>query len=413
MSPTEFIQMARFRYKAVSSTGEVVQGETDAATRQAVVKWLHERGQTPIRAEELNGRAGIAFPVRFRVGSDHLPDATVTLVTRQLATLLQAGLPIDRALLLISDSDGEPRRQRFVTRLLDSIRGGMSLSESLLQHKESLPPYYIGLVRAGEAGGTLDSVLLRLADVLERSQSLKESVRSAMYYPLFVLAMSVLTLTVLLTVVVPEFRPLFDQGAKIPAAMATVLIVSDLISEYGLGILAVVVFAIWLLRYQLKRPAGRMLRDRWMLATPLLGSIATKVEVARFARTFGTLLANGVVVLNAITIATGTIGNQVIASAIADIASRLRRGEGLAVPLMECGVIPRLAVQLVQVGEESGQLDAMLLRVADIYDEEVRRSLQKVFSLLVPVLTVCLGLVVAGIVGSMLAAIFSIYDIAM
>jgi general secretion pathway protein F len=405
--------MVKFRYKAVTSTGELVEGEIDAATRQAVVTWLHEQGQTPIRAHELSDRAGKAFATRFRIGTDRVPDAAVTLATRQLATLLRAGLPIDRALALLDDSEEEPRRRRFITHLLDSVRTGMSLSEALLQHKESLPPYYIGLVRAGEAGGTLDTVLLRLADVLERSQSLKESVRSAMYYPLFVLAMSALTLTVLLTVVVPEFRPLFDQGAQIPATMAVVLAVSDVIRELGLAIVLSIVLVIWLLHYQLNRPAGRLLRDRWVLAMPLLGTIATKIEVARFARTFGTLLANGVVMLNALTITAGTIGNQVIASAIGGIASRLKRGEGLAVPLMEAGVFPRMAVKLVQVGEESGQLDVMLLRVAEIYDEEVRRSLQRIFSLLVPVLTVCLGLLVAGIVGSMLVAILSTYDLAM
>ena len=405
--------MAKFRYKAVTSTGELVEGEIDAATRQAVVTWLHEQGQTPIRAQELTGRASSAFATRLRIGTDRVPEAAITLATRQLATLLRAGLPIDRALALLDDSEEEPRRRRFITQLLDSVRIGMSLSEALLHHKESLPPYYIGLVRAGEAGGTLDTVLLRLADVLERSQSLKESVRSAMYYPLFVLAMSVLTLTVLLTVVVPEFRPLFDQGAQVPVAMAVVLAVSDVIRRLGLVMLALIVLLILLLRYQLNRPAGRLLRDRWVLAMPLLGPIATKIEVARFARTFGTLLANGVVMLNALTITAGTIGNQVIASAIGGIATQVKRGEGLAVPLMESGVIPRLAVQLVQVGEESGQLDAMLLRVADIYDEEVRRSLQRIFSLLVPVLTVCLGLLVAAIVGSMLVAILSTYEIAM
>jgi len=405
--------MTKFRYKAVTSTGEVVEGETDAATRQAVVTWLHEQGQMPIRAEELSARAGKAFAMRLRTGTDRVPDAALTLATRQLATLLHAGLPIDRALTLLDDSEAEPRRRRFIAQLLDSVRTGMSLSEALLQHKESLPPYYIALVRAGEAGGTLDTVLLRLADVLERSHSLKESVRSAMYYPLFVLAMSVLTLAVLLTVVVPEFRPLFDQGAQIPAAMAVVLAVSDAIRNLGLAIVAAIMLLIWLLRHQLSRPAGRLLRDRWMLAMPLLGTIATKIEVARFARTFGTLLANGVVVLNALTIAAGTIGNQVIASAIGGIAGRLKRGDGLAVPLMESGVFPRMAVKLVQVGEESGQLDIMLLRVAEIYDEEVQRSLQRIFSLLVPMLTVCLGLLVAGIVGSMLVAILSIYEIAM
>jgi general secretion pathway protein F len=404
--------MARFRYRAVTASGDLVEGETEAVTRQAVVKWLHEQGQLPIRAEEVSARSASRGPVGLlRFSRDRLPPATVTLITRQLATLLRAGLPIDRALAILDEREDEPRKRRFMKRLLESVRGGMTLSDALLQHKDSLPPYYIGLVRAGEAGGTLSTVLLRLSEVLEQSQTLRESVRSAMYYPIFVLVMSVLTLTVLLTLVVPEFRPLFEEGAKIPAAMAFVLAISDLIRHFGWALVAAIIILILALRYQFSRPAGRLFRDRCLLAMPLLGPIATKVEVARFARTFGTLLANGVVMLNALTITVGTIGNQVIAAGIGGIATRLKRGEGLAVPLMESGVVPRLAVQLVQVGEESGQLDEMLLRIADIYDEEVRRSVQRIFALLVPVLTVCLGLLVAAIVGSMLVAILSTYEI--
>jgi len=248
--------------------------------------------------------------------------------------------------------------------------------------------------------------------VLERAQELRESVRSAMYYPAFVLVMSLLTLVVLFTVVVPQFRPLFkENGAATPTPMAIIIGLSDGLQSYGwVVLLAVVAFAI-VMRVQLSRPAGRLQRDRWLLHAPIVGQLVTKVEVSRFARTLGTLLANGVVVLNALSITAETIGNRGVAEAIEGIGGRLKRGEGLTTPLMETGVFPRLAVQLIQVGEESGQLESMLLRVADIYDEEVKRGLQRIISLLVPVVTIFLGVLVAAIIGSMLTAILSTYDL--
>jgi general secretion pathway protein F len=224
--------------------------------------------------------------------------------------------------------------------------------------------------------------------------------------------MSLLTLVVLFTVVVPQFRPLFKEGgAAPPTPMAIIIALSDALQHYGWAMLLALVAIVIVVRLQISRPAGRLRRDQWLLRAPILGQLVMKVEVARFARTFGTLLANGVVVLNALSITAGTIGNRFVAEAVNGIAGRLKRGEGLAVPLMETGVFPRLAVQLIQVGEESGQLETMLLRVADIFDEDVKRSLQRVISLLVPAVTILLGFIVAAIIGSMLTAILSTYDL--
>lgn len=405
--------MARYRYKAVTSAGEIVEGVIDAADCQAVVDRLHAQGSTPIRAEESAVRSVRSLSL-FGRRRRRLDPTTVMHATRELATLLGAGLTVDRALSVLEEISDDDAVRGFLDSVLQSVRGGATLAEALMPHKESLPAYYIGLVRAGEAGGALESVMARLAEALERAQALRESVRSAMYYPAFVLIMSVLTLAVLFTLVIPEFRPLFeDSEHPIPTSMAAILAISDGLKAYWWIVVAALLAIIFAFRRYLATGEGRRRFDRRILRTPLAGDLITKLEVARFSRTLGTLLANGVMVLNALSITTEGISNRSIAQAITDLANRLKRGEGLAVPLTETGIFPRVAVQLVQVGEESGQLEAMLLRIADIYDEEVKRTLQRLLAMLVPVMTIFIGIFVAGIIATMLTAILSTYEFAM
>ena len=404
--------MPRFRYKAVTPTGEVVEGALEAASRTAAIDQLRGQGHMPIRADALAERSAARWwqkPIRLSRG---LTQPDIILITRQLATLLQAGLPLDRALAMIAELEPEGPRLAFVNDVLEAVRGGTPLAEALTARSAVLPPFYIGMVRAGEAGNTLDSVLARLADTLERAQALREGVRSAMYYPAIVIVVAVATLVLLLTAVVPEFKPLFeDSGATLPTPMAVLLAVGDFLQAWWWALVAAVVALVLAIRAHNRQPQGRLRWHRWLLRLPLFGELVIKVEVARFARTLGTLLANGVTALAAFSIATGAIGNRAVARAVESTGGRLKRGEGLARPLRELPLFPRLAAQLVQVGEDSGQLEQMLLKVADIYDEEVRRTLQRLVSLLVPLVTIGLGLLVAGIIGTMLTAILATYDL--
>jgi general secretion pathway protein F len=404
--------MPRFRYKAVTSTGEIVEGALEAPSRSAVIDRLRGQGHMPIRAEALAERAGAGWwrhPIRL---SHRLSQVDVILITRALATLLQAGLPLDRALTMIAELESEGPRLQFLHGLLEAVRGGVPLAEALSAQKAPLPSFYIGMIRAGEAGNTLDTVLTRLADTLERAQALREGIRSAMYYPVIVLVVAGATLVLLLTAVVPEFKPLFeDSGQALPFAMAVLLGTGDFLTAWWWALLAGAVALVLAVRQHNRQPQGRLRWDRWIGRMPLLGDLTLKVEVARFARTLGTLLGNGVTALPAFAIAVGAIGNRWVARTIEGASGRLQRGEGLARPLLETGVFPRLAAQLVQVGEESGQLEPMLLRVADIYDEEVKRTLDRMLSLLVPIVTIGLGLLVAGIIGAMLTAILGTYDL--
>ena len=404
--------MTRFRYKAVTSKGEIVEGALEAPNRSAVIDRLRHQGHLPIRADALVEPDQIPWwrrPIRL---TNKLTDSDVILFTRQLATLLQAGLPIDRALGTMAELEAEGPRRVLVRNVLETVRGGMPLADALIAQKASMPPFYVGMVRAGEAGNTLDSVLARLADALERAEALREGIRSAMYYPVIVLFVALVTLVLLLTAVVPEFKPLFeDRGAELPLAMAWLLGISDFLANWWWALIAVVVGAGMAHRYHNRQPAGRLRRDRWLIRIPLLRELLIKIEVARFGRTLGTLLANGVTAVPAFSIAAGAIGNREMRRVIEGVSSRLQRGEGLALPLRDTGLFPPLAAQLAQVGEDSGQLEPMLLKVADIYDEEVRRTLQRLMTLLVPVVTIGLGLLVAAIIAAMLSAILSTYDL--
>jgi general secretion pathway protein F len=404
--------MPWYVYKAVSADGEVLEGELEAADRSAVVERLRSQGHVPIRAEERKGGGGGVAWRRVSRRGGGVGASEVALLTRELSILLQSGLALDRALTTLSTLARAGPVRRLVDRILERVRGGASLAEALEAQGEVFPSYYAGMVRAGEAGGALEAVLARLADTLERAQSLRESVKSALLYPVLVVILAVLSLVVLMTLVVPRFRPLFeDSGAALPLITQVVIGASDLMRDFWWLLAGLLVLGVVLLRRHNATAAGRLRWDRWLLSWPLLGELLLKIEVARLSRTLGTLLANQVNVLNALSMSMGSLGNRAVIAGLSELRGRLAKGDGLAAPLAEAGIFPVLAVQLIQVGEESGKLHEMLLRVASIYDEEVRRTMDRLLALLVPLVTIVLGLVIALIIGSMLAAILSAYDL--
>ncbi len=404
--------MPRFSYKAATASGEVIEGEIDAADRQAVIDRLRSQGHVPIRAEEKARGLGAGLWIGFPIGAGRVGPKDIALLTRELATLLQAGLPLDRSLSVLRDLVRTGPSRTLVERVQDEVRGGAALADALEARPEVFPSYYIGMVRAGETGGNLEGVLVALADSLERTQALRENISSALMYPILVVVIAVLSLIVLMTAVIPEFRPLFEgSGAELPLLTQIVIAVSDFVGAYwwalALGILALVL----LVRRHNSDPKGRLRWDRWVLGLTYLGDLILKVEVARLARTLGTLSKNGVNLLDALSMTIGTVENRAVAEALDEVRLRLAKGEGLGRPMAETSIFPTLALQLIQVGEESGALEDMLLRVADIYEDEVQRSLQRLLSLLAPLITIILGVVIAVIIGSMVAAILSAYDL--
>ncbi|MDQ3563013.1 MAG: type II secretion system F family protein [Pseudomonadota bacterium] len=405
--------MALYRYKAANPEGEVLEGELEARDQAAAIERLQSLGYIPIRAEEtLAGGARRSGWITLR-RSKRLSQAQLVALTQELATLLRARLPLDRALEVLIDLSGQGTAGQLLTRIREGVHGGATLSAAMEAQSGVFSRLYLNMLRAGEAGGALELVLTRLSEYLERARELQESVTSALIYPAILLGVAGLSVLVLLVYVVPQFEQLFsDAGAALPFATQVVISMGNFLRDYWwLLILAAVLIGLYF-RKQLAQPATRYRWDQRFLKLPMAGELITKIEVARFSRMLGTLLTNGVPLLSGLSIVKETLGNQVLAEGVGIVAERLKHGHGLAEPLTEIAYFPRLAVHMVRVGEETGQLEEMLMQVAEVYDREVRATVKRMLALLEPVLILGLGLVIAAIIMSILVAILSVNELA-
>jgi len=405
--------MALYRYKAANPEGEVLEGELEARDRAAAIERLQSLGYIPIRAEQtLAGGARRSGWITLR-RSKRLSQAQLVVLTQELATLLRARLPLDRALEVLIDLSGQGTTGQLLTRIREGVHGGATLSAAMEAQGGVFSRLYLNMLRAGEAGGAVELVLTRLSEYLERARELQESVTSALIYPAILLSVAGLSVLVLLVYVVPQFEQLFaDAGAALPFATQVVISMGNFLRDYWwLLIGAAVVIGLYF-RKQLSQPATRYRWDQRFLKLPLAGELITKIEVARFSRMLGTLLTNGVPLLSGLSIVKETLGNQVLAEGVGTVAERLKHGHGLAEPLTEMAYFPRLAVHMMRVGEETGQLEEMLMQVAEVYDREVRATVKRMLALLEPVLILGLGLVIAAIIMSILIAILSVNELA-
>jgi type II secretory pathway component PulF len=327
----------------------------------------------------------------------------LVLSTRQLATLVKAGMPLLRALRTVSDQlDPGPLRDVFAT-VASDVEAGVKLSEALSSHPHWFAPFYVNMVRAGELGGLLDEILKRLADLLERQARLRDRVRSALMYPAFVMVAAVSILVVLMVFVVPTFLGMFTElGSTLPLPTRILVAACDIVRHWWWVVLVAAVGCAGLLRALLNMRAGRRLLDRLTLHAPVLGSLVERLLIARFARTFGTLIASGVPILSALETVRATVTNLVIDEALQDVEQSLKVGESLTRPMELSGVFPPLVTRMVALGEETGQLDRMLMQVADSYEEEVEVQLAGLTQLLEPLLIVFVG----GVVGFIVIAMF-------
>lgn len=406
--------MTLYRYEAAAASGELVRGEMDALSQDAVVERLHALGYVPIRADLARSRllAGLFArpqPARRRRGGGNL-----VFLTQQLGTLLQAGLSLDRA-LDIAQSVIEDKADRDCLRsVLEMVRGGSSLADAMAGQNGLFPPYYIGMIRAGEASGSLDVTLRHLAELLERSQASREQVKSALVYPVIVLATGCASVAILFGFVIPRFRPIFEEaGTSLPFATQMVLAISDAFRDYWWVAAALIIIATLVWRHYIGKPEGRQWWDGRLLRLPLVGDLITKVEISRFSRTLGTLLRNGVSPLTALAITQETVTNMALRQGLSGVLNSVKEGKGFADPLARTQLVPALAVHLTRVGEETARLDEMLLKVGEIYEQETKRSVERMLALLVPVVTIGLGIVVALVIGSILTAVLSVYDLAL
>ena len=407
--------MPVFQYKAVTPAGEVLEGAMDAPSQKGVVERLRDMGYTPLRAVEA-GSAEAPAAVR-RGASAGLFQRGVTqdevgVVTREIATLLKAGLPLDRSLEILVGLAENERVAEMLRKVRNEVRGGAAFSKALDAQEGVFSRFYVNMVRAGEAGGAIGDVLGRLAEFMERSKELRESVKSALIYPTILLFVAIASVVILLAVVVPQFEPIFEQSGKaLPWVTEMVLGAGAFMRAYWSGLVLVAVAAAFLASRRLRSPEAKLAWDRRLLALPLAGDLAAKVETARLARTLGTLLRNGVALVNALSIARETMTNTWMAAGLAEVGRELKTGRGFAKPMMETRRFPAFAVHMIQVGEETGRLDQMLLDVAEVYDAEVARAVKRALALLEPAMILFLTLVVGGVILSILAAMLSIYDL--
>ena len=408
--------MALYKYRAVNAAGDVAAGELEAANESEIVDRLRDQGLMPMRVEPaVGGRmASAAAPAQRRrwLTPRRVTRDNLLSITRELATLLRAGLPLDRALEVLIGLAPTPPVATLLQTIRDEVRGGKSLSQALDLHRAVFNRFYVNIVRAGEAGGALGTVLTRLADTMERNKDLRESVQSALIYPTILIGVAVTSVMVLLVFVVPQFQQTFSQAGKaLPLPTQIVILFGTALRKYWWLAILIVAGLVWLIRRRLQNPEVRFRWDARLLRMPLLGDLLGKVEVARFARTLATLLGNGVTLLSGLAIVRETMTNSVLARALEGVITRLREGKGFGRPLVETGLYPKLATQMILVGEESGRLEEMLNRVADVYDREVQVSIKRFLSILEPAMILGLAVLIGGIVFSILLGVMGMSEL--
>jgi type IV pilus assembly protein PilC len=399
--------MPEYKYSAIDRSGAQTTGKIEAASDEQARQKLMTRG---LMVTSLVGDTGAAKPVvaaaaapkkSFSFGSK-VSAEDVTTMTRQLATLIVAGLPLLRALELIHKQERNPHFKEVLGMIAESVSQGNNLSEALAAHPKVFDRLFVNMVKAGEAGGVLDKVLDRLAKFREKSQRIQKKVKSAMVYPGVVVSVAVVIVYILMVKVVPSFQKLLSsQKLALPPLTQFVVGISTALTDYWYVTPFVLFGGYYGMKLWLSSPKGKEIFDRVIFKLPKIGGFVQIVSVSRFARTFGTLMASGVPILQAITITRDTLDNVVIASSLERVHDRVRDGEPLSIPLEQTGVFPQMVTSMIQVGEETGQLPEMLNRVADIYDEEVDNAVTALTSIIEPVLIVFLAVVVGAIVLAM------------
>jgi type IV pilus assembly protein PilC len=421
--------MPRYTYVALDSRGQESAGLVDASSTNEAIGQLRQAGYFPTNVCE-EGKGGgadgktarrAAKPVRAEraAGSKNIvlfqrksvKPKTLMIFTRQLATLIDAGLPLLRSLNVLAKQERDSVLKNTINKLADSVQGGSTFSEGLAQHPRLFNDLYVNMVRAGELGGVLELVLTRLAEFQEKAQKVKNKVVAAMVYPIIVLLLAMAIMTFLLIFIVPKFETIFHDmlGDKpLPAITLFVIGVSDFMQHHWAVLLGVIVVTVAGSKFAARTRAGRAMIDRIKLRAPLFGDLIRKTSISRFSRTLGTLVTSGVPILQALNVTRETAGNTVIARAISQVHDSVKEGESIVQPLEASGAFPPMVISMIDVGEETGQLPEMLLKIAEVYDDEVDNSVAALTSLLEPIMIVLLALIVGTIVIALFMPLISI-----
>jgi len=401
-----------FAYKVVNSFGEIEEGVRDAVDDRHLIAALQAEGYIPVRVVPASAKSFLGLPLGLK--QSKLSQKDIALFTSELATLLESGLPLDKSLLVLMDlTEDNERVTKLIGRVLDKVKGGSTLADALEKQSGIFSKFYLNMIRAGEAGGSLGEVLTRLSEYLERSRELKDTVSTALIYPAILLIMSVASLFVMLTFVVPQFSEMFESAGKaLPVPTQIVVGLAEWLQSYWWVLILAIVVVTGYMNLQMADPVRKKVWDGRFLKLPLVGTIILNKETANISRTLGTLLGNGVSILSALVIVRETVDNLVLAASIQDTEDQLRQGKNMSDALLDKGIFPKMAMQMIKMGEETGRLEEMLLRVANIYDKQLRVEIQRMLALLEPALIISLGLMIAGIIVSILLAILSVNDLA-
>jgi type IV pilus assembly protein PilC len=396
--------MPVYTYSARTVAGDLKRDQIEVPSRDDVVSFLRAQKLIPVSIREKPKGVSLSFGQRLK-------NRDLVIVTRQFATMINAGLPLVQALdILVKQTDSRVL-QATLEDVLHDVESGNTLADALRQHPKVFSPLYVNMVAAGETGGILDTILLRLSVFLEKNEALARKVKGAMIYPAVISLVAVSAIVVLLLFVIPTFQSMFasfDQQLPLPTRI--VIGMSAVLQGYWWAMLAAVGGGAFLFRRWLATPGGRLTFDRSMLKVPVLGNLARKSAVARFTRTLGTLLSSGVAILDGLEITARTSGNRVIHDAIMKSRSSIAGGESISQPLRQSGVFPPMVTQMINVGEETGDLDGMLTKVADFYDDEVDVAVESLLKAMEPAMIVILGTVVGGMIVAMYLPIFGMIN---
>ena len=399
---------ATYEYKVRDRSGNLVNGQLVGDNEGLVMAKLREMGFTPIEVKKAN--VGLKMEINLRPGRVKLKHLAV--FSRQFATMVNSGLPILRALSILSEQTESKELGKVLTQVRVDVEQGASLSGAMSKHPKSFSDLFVAMIRSGETGGVLDNVLLRLADNIEREVELRRKIKSAMTYPIAVVALVVLLMSAMLLFVVPQFESIYAQlGSTLPLPTRILLGLSRGVRTFWWMFILMGVGASYGLKRFKRTPQGRAIMDRLKLKAPLFGSLFHKTALARFSSTLGMLLRSGVPILQAMDIVVETVNNKVIAAAVTDVQGSVREGESIAKPLGKHAVFPPMVVQMLAVGEETGAVDTMLDKVSDFYNSEVSAAVESLTSLIEPALIAVIGGAVGAAVVSLYMPMFNIINL--
>jgi type IV pilus assembly protein PilC len=415
--------MPKYSYVAMDTHGKETKGTLEVASQTEAINRIKEMNLFPTKIVELDkakekgakpakaagkpaksGKKGVNFNIKIPGLGGGVKSKVLTTFTRQLATLVDAGLPLLRGLRVLEKQERNATLKSAIADLALGIEGGSTFSEALAQHPKIFNRLYVNMVKAGELGGVLEVVLTRLAEFMEKAQKIKGKVIAAMFYPVAVLIVATAILMILMVKVIPSFQQVFEgmlEGAQLPAFTRLVIGISSIVKDHIIVALIVITVGFILFTLFKKTKFGRRVWDKFKLKMPVVGPVISKVAISRFTRTLGTLVSSGVPILQALTIVKETAGNVVVANAVNDVHESVKEGETITAPLEACGVFPPMVISMVDVGEQTGALPEMLLKIADNYDDEVDNAVAAMTSLLEPIMIVFLAVVVGSIVIAM------------